>query len=334
MDLESRFCMERLFSLLPKISSSEIVKKLNEAGYHMSESTFNRLKRNQKDLKINELIMFADVFGFRPEQVFCQKGKETAEIPNVRGFVANPDMPEFNGYKGEYYCWFYSTAQEENGKLIEGKMFLEDVMTEAGRKYCRASVLLSLDAGFEKKFEGNAVISEMGVIWVTLTEEGKGDFAVVAFRHRMFDSDCLCRMGMFLTISAGDRKLPAVGKIFISRLKYSEEEMGNMLVFLKLEPAILRIPHETWDKWKEENPGIYGKILECEEHTHLIELSNMIKRKEFAPSEIAELISLAKNDSIIRLDQIDDDISYLLLEKCRKEAITKWKVERGMKDAL
>lgn len=315
MNNENAFCNKRLFDLLPKVSIKRLEEMLDEAGYHMDSNTIGRLKRGERDLKVNELLMFSKVFKFSPEEVLRDEEQSAGHtfIPVAEGFFCDPNLPEFNGYLGDYRCWFYSTAQEEKGRLIGGQLSLKRTVTEAGQGYCKASVLLSLENEREKNFEGTAVISRLGVIWITLTAADKGDFSVIALRYRPFDSDCICRMGLVLTVSAGDLKIPAVGKIFIARMNCSDENAESILSVLKMELSTLRVPREKWDQWRQAHPELADGITARTEGTCLIDLHTLVKRVGMRSADLEELMSYAVNEDVLRLTEAEDGAAYMLL---------------------
>lgn len=326
----ARLYIKRLFELIPPKSSQQIAVELENAGYSMSKSTIDRLKRKERDLELGELLMFSSVYHFKPELVLsCMEENSDPEceqgLLDLRNFITDPDADEFKGYLGSYYCWFYSTAMEEAGEWIEGKIVLEK--EETGRRHCRASVRLYLENGRVKCYQGYAVVSKMQAIWVCLTEPEMGDFATIVFRYRPFLEECQCRLGAVLTVGAGEYKQPVFQKIFLSRKRMSEECLKRVAAVLKLDLSKLRIPQNAWEKWAGKNPSVAEKIPLLKENTCIVNLNTIIENAQVSLEDVGELVALTQNERLYRLVESEDRFSFQLLDFYIKQE-SEWKFEQ------
>lgn len=313
MSLKSADYIDRLFALIPDMGCAQIAQRMEKAGVTLSKTTIERIKNKKRDLKLEELLAFSEVFHFNPEQVLVNTGKEIDQtFPGFENFISDPDAEEFRGYLGEYFCWFYSTALEEKGELISGKLFLKKA--EAVQTFCEASVLLFPKKGSLKEFKGRALISKRQVLLLILTETQKDDFAIVVFRYRPLRIECQCRIGGVLTISAGENKQPVFEKLFISRKDVHEEKLQKIFPLMKLGLPTMHITESEWRKWVERYPQYKSLIPAVQQGTYAVNLNTLIEEERVPLGCVLELVGTASNEALIRLNEYEDRIAFRMID--------------------
>lgn len=309
MKEEEQKYISRLFDLIPDKASQQIADKLESVGCKASRTTVDRIINGKRSIKLDELLNLCDVYHLDLFQVF-DNDKFSDMGMDFCQFICDPDAEEFKGYLGEYNCWYHSTAIEEYGELIEGKLILQKTETKA--KYCQASVLLSLKNGNTKIFTGKAMISKsMQAVWILLTEEDKGDFASIILRYRKFNEECVCRIGFVLTVGAGEYMRPVIQKIFLSRQDMPTEFMANIASFLKFDIVQPSLSKEKWEEWKIKYSSYANEILAKEELTYNLDLHNIIKNS-IPQDGLYELLEYSQNSVLHRLNDLEDSLSYML----------------------
>lgn len=89
-----------------------------------------------------------------------------------------------------------------------------------------------------------------------------GELSVIEFRHRsFFVKEVECRMGLALTTSAGENKLPVTQKIFIARKQITEELAQAILPFLKFTEDEILITEEKLEELRILYPEIEFVLL-------------------------------------------------------------------------
>lgn len=314
---ENNVYISRLFSLIPNLSCRAIAKRMTDYGYAISPSSVERLKRNTRDLTLRELLAFCKVFDLKPNEIFTKSPKEEGFNQN-KVFINDPDTDAFQGYLGEYNCYFYSTAIEEQGKWIKGKLSLNKAEALSG-KYCRASVLLYVNTPKIKIFEGHAFISvrKQGM-WIQLVEKRTSDFVTIVFHYRPFIGECDCRLGAVLTMGAGDSMQPVFHKILLTRKNFTETQLAKLIPVLKIGISQIRLSEETWKNWADTNHQYVKYVPIREEHTYVANMHTVFEETDIPTEAIVELLELAQNDSVNRLRRIEDRFTYLLQKNIKE----------------
>lgn len=100
-----------------------------------------------------------------------------------------------------------------------------------------------------KLYEGEVIISQrLGVAYCVLVNELTGELNVIEFRHRsFFVNEVECRMGLALTTSADESKLPVTQKIFMTRKPITERFAQAVRLFLKFTEDEILITKKDLD---------------------------------------------------------------------------------------
>lgn len=221
------------------ISQMQLLKKCKELGYHLTQPELSKLLSGKTPITLYQMTAFASALDTSVEQL-VSGAKRSERLLNIGGksFVSDPKDEVYNGYLGTYFTILHSTSPFED-RWLSGKLTLSASKEMDG--YCKAS--FELDTGEKDKkghsliklYEGEILISPyLGVAYCVLVNELIGELSVIEFRHRsFFVKEVECRIGLVLTTSAGENKLPLTQKIFMARKQITEELAQAILPFLK-----------------------------------------------------------------------------------------------------
>lgn len=313
----------------PEMSQTKLAEKCREAGYQVSQPEISRLLTEKGTMTLYQAIAFADVLDMPLEQLLNGAGRpEGIFLGNLgEAFVTNSDAKEFDGLQGKYHVLFHSTGADEE-KVLEGTLQIGRAL---GEKMCR--VRFTLDTGeydrqgdpVQKQYEGQTVIAPMSeIIYCILSSERQGEISILTFRYRSFKvKDMACRMGLALTVSAGEQRFPVAHKLFISREKLTGTLRENILQMLRLSNHEFKVSQHTLDIIKRQYPKYapvcnelqgkeFRKYITVDENTFWQE-NGVIEKKEL----LKLLLLLKKMENIpynlpVRRDE--DRYSYFLYE--------------------
>lgn len=249
---------ERIKTLIQKkkLSQAELHRMCNLHGYKITQPEISKLISGTQHLNLYQLIAFSDVLGVSAnhlidEQLSFQKVQVTGS-----SFALDPDEDEFAGYLGSYHTIFKSTSPFDE-KILHGRITFLPVDRA---KLCGA--LLELDTGETdgegkrvlKVYQGQLIISKkMGVAYCILVNEKIGEISMIAFRHRnFFVKQAECRMGLVLTVSAGEKKEPVTHRIFLSRKEQDKQSLKYLVPYLKQEADEILVAKQKFMKIVDE----------------------------------------------------------------------------------
>lgn len=215
-----------------KLKQSDILELCKEKGYMISQSELSRILSRKTSLGLYPAIALADVLGLNLNELLYPERKQASGwklSPDV--FAVHPKDKDIKNYLGTYTTIFHSTDVQETDKFLFGRLVLYAQDGENGIPYCAA--LFSLDTGetdskgepILKKYYGQFLVSRrLNVAYCLLFNNQWGEVSVIEFRHRSFlFRKVACRLGLVLTVSAGERKIPVAHKF----LMYREEQKLN-----------------------------------------------------------------------------------------------------------
>lgn len=311
------------------MSQTQLAEKCKEAGYQVSQPEISRLLAEKGTMTLYQAIAFADVLDMPLEHLLNGAGRpEGIFLGNLReAFITDPDAKEFDGLQGKYYVLFHSTGADEE-KVLEGML---QIGRMPGEKVCR--VRFVLDTGvcdrqgnpIRKQYEGQTVIAPAAeTIYCILSSERQGEISILAFRYRSFKvRDMACRMGLVLTVSAGEQRFPAAHKLFISRDKLTGNLRDNILQMLRLSNYEFKVSERTLETIKEQYPKYVPVCNELrgKEFQRYITVNENIFWQENGAIEKKELLELLlllkKMENIpyyLSVRRDEDRYSYFLYE--------------------
>lgn len=245
-----------------RISQTQLLKRSEEIGYYLTQPELSKLLAGKTPVTLYQITALAQALSVPIEQLVSGE-KRSERLLNIGGkaFVTDPTDEAYNGYLGTYFTILHSTSPFED-RWLSGKLTLSASNEEDG--FCKA--MFELDTGERDKkgysviklYEGEVLISpRLGVAYCVLVNELIGELSVIEFRHRsFFVKEVECRMGLALTTSAGENKLPVTQKIFIARKQIKEELAQAILPFLKLAEEEIFITKEQLEELRVLYPEI------------------------------------------------------------------------------
>ena len=307
------------------ISQSALVEMCQNSGFDITQPEVSRLINGKGTITLYQAIAFSKVLNI-PLEKFTE---ETYEQPLVQleisgnKFLTDPaSAKEFQCLLGKYYVAFHSTASDED-KILEGEL----VFTEsAAQKVCLA--FFKLDTGdrdnlgnaLYKNYQGQLLIARsVDTAYCLLASEEIGEICMIEFRYRNFQMRKLdCRLGLVLTVSAGDLKQPSVHKLFFSRSPMNRQEKNTIIQMLRLDAGRFLVSKQTLVGIQEEYPSFSSICHEllgrsCKEYVEvnesLIEMNTYLNRKE-----MIEFVSLVRKREelpyTLALRAKEDQFSY------------------------
>lgn len=323
------------------ITQAELLKSCQKLGYHISQPEISKLYGEKIHLTLYHLAAFSEVLGiptdclldeaavFRRLNVSGPGSGLGLGSGSGSGFIVQPSDEAFRGYLGTYFTIFHSTSMQEE-KILRGEMNFS--ASDSG-DICEAC--FQLDTGEKnrdgspvlKHYQGQLIISgRMSVAYCILTNEEIGEISLIEFRHRnFFVRQAEARLGLVLTVSAGDKKVPVTQRIFLSRRRIPDENLDEFISFLKLEPQDFLVRKEELEMLADqsEEPEFDSRAFlgACEEDTYAIVNAALVKRgnRKMNRYALAKLLSCFKSgsagDFLMPLEEQDDFLTYELLEK-------------------
>ena len=312
-------------SLLMKrknISQVALLNRCKEEGFSISQPELSKLLSGKTPVTLYQMTAFARAFGVSVDELIY--GSEHHEIFRLKGknFVTNPGDEAYKGYLGTYYTMTKATSSAEE-KWLFGKLTFET--TEEREPICRAR--FELDTGnrdykgrkISKEYEGQLIISKkLHVGYCILINEMIGEISCIEFRNRNFILGQLeCRIGLALTTTAGEEKIPVVEKIFLSRCPFSQEYFSIMAPLMKFVDEDVLIAKKDLEEIQNRfsscriDTGALGNIKEYEV---LDEQLLRKKYKELDRKEWTLFLSMIREKALapylLSLNEREDSLSY------------------------
>lgn len=289
-----------------QISQVALQRACEKCGYRIPQPEISRLYSGKAQLTLYQLTAFAEALEI-PLSYLMNEDAEYRRV-NLEGnaFLTDPAHEMFQGYLGTFYTIFHSTAPDEEDKVLFGMLTFEP---SAQGRICEARFTLNTGHAFlkgkeiRKYYKGQLVISTLGVAYCILVNERMGEFNVITFRHRSFwVRQIACRMGLALSVTAGEEKNPVAHKILLSRTKFSEGMVEKVLPFLKMETEGAYVRREGLEELQkeQEQPYDFDKLL-AEEMDECILVDHALVRKgnkRMNRAEYAAVWGLLKSKSI------------------------------------
>ena len=250
-----------------RISQTQLLKKSEEIGYHLTQPELSKLLAGKTPITLYQITALAQALSVPIEQLVSgEKRSERLLNSGGKAFVTDPKDEAYKGYLGTYFTILHSTSPFEE-RWLSGKLTLSASQEADG--YCKAR--FELDTGERDKkghsviklYEGEVLISpRLGAAYCILVNEAIGELSMIEFRHRsFFVKEVACRMGLALTTSAGENKLPVTQKIFIARKQITKELAQAILPFLKFTEDEILITKEQIEELRILYPEIEFTLL-------------------------------------------------------------------------
>lgn len=324
---------ENIREILKKknISQIELKKKCERLGYSVSQPEISKLLAGKTPITVYQLAAFSKalnisldqlLYGKLDENVFCFSGNKK--------FLTNPLNEAYNGYMGTFYVLLRTTSPFENNWLF-GKLIFS--ASDDPEPICRAEFQLDTGA-IDKKggktikcYKGQLIISSMlGSGYCILMNPDIGEILFIEFRHRNFlVRQMECRLGLMVSSSSGEAKIPVVQKILLSRVPFSnEEELEKVVPYLKFVQEEIIISKDQYDivrrKYKQYNIPVLKDYLNSPFYLINEEMVRAENRK-INRFEIAKVLSALRENAeapwLYNLTEREDSLVYCIMQEQR-----------------
>lgn len=242
-------------------SQNKFCHLLRQHGVEVNQGTINKyLKKPEENIiPIAIAIKTCEIFGISLES-FLKKDMATInpnveefEIQNLKEnrseFVTDINDRAFNGYKGEYWCYFYPTLSGEKNHL-KAKL----IITDENPDFTIKIILHVPNKKEDKIYQGKIIFSKvMYNCYCILKSDKLSEYVFLIFRHiYLNDAKLDCRMAEVLTVCAGESSYPTVHRLFFSREEISSEHQQIIMPLLKLNSSDIMISQEAMEKLQEQ----------------------------------------------------------------------------------
>ena len=278
------------------MKQTQFISRCAELGIKISQPDISKILSGKKAPNLYQLAAFGRGLGVSTDYLLF--GQET-----IREDFCDPHHSEYlsdgssgkagSEYEGTFRLMFISTAQAED-KLLRG------ILKITKKRVYEAK--LKLDTGEQdpqgerlyKEYSGRFLVSSfMGVAYILLKSEKIGEISMICVRHRNYLlKEVECRLGLFLTSSAGDVKEPVAGRVLLIRDTLpdcSDELLRRMHPWLLLTDDVIKIEKDRIEKimleWPDdliEFKDEFGQILERWQPKCYYELSAEMLRRQLS----------------------------------------------------
>lgn len=225
------------------LKQKDVLNLCEKKGYTLKQSELSRILNRKTTLALYPAIALSDALEIDMSEVlYPDRWRRRKWDIASESFITDATDHAIKSYLGTYHMLFHSTDAQEVKKL-RGRFALYSQIGADGLPYCAA--LLSLDTGeyddegnqIFKRYEGQFFISKQGVSYCILVNNENGDLSLLTFRDRLFLSGkAQSRMGLAMTIAAGELKHPVVHKLAIYREDFtlSSEQEDRLINLMKI----------------------------------------------------------------------------------------------------
>lgn len=299
---------ERIKMLIEKknISQAELQRLCEAHGYKITQPEISKLVSGTQHLNLYQFIAFSEVLGISANHLINEKLSFQKVQVSGSSFALNPEEDEFTGYLGSYYTAFKSTSSFDD-KILHGRITFLPVERA---KLCGA--LLELDTGeidaegnhIFKFYQGELIVSKkMGVAYCILINEKIGEISMIEFRHRnFFVKQAECRLGLVLTVSAGEKKEPVTHRIFLSRTELDMQSLNYLIPYLKQEMDEILISKQKLAEIVEKlnkNADFSELLLKNKEEFFRIDEKDIRRiNPHLSRGEVAKIMAFIKASSL------------------------------------
>lgn len=206
--------------------------------------------------------------------------------------------PELEYYKGFFHFYYLSTASNED-KILHGKLNIE----EDNEFYV---LNMALDTGeielqgepIIKEYKGRILISSalaLGAAYLIFKSTLIGEICMICLRHRSYTvKNAECRIGLALTMGAGDVKDPTVHRCLLTRDDLDTNLLEDLRPWLGMISNDISIEKDKFEKIIKEMAVKYPKTK-----TEFEKTSKYAVFKEVVALSVDELkkhLSVDKNE--------------------------------------
>lgn len=337
LDKFEKIVTDRVVNELNKrgIKQVQLIDLCESAGMKISQPDISKIYSGKKTLNLHQFAVICKVLKM-PMESFTWLGEDGG-----REDFCNPNNSktlhdtgnELKCYVGKYYFYYLSTASGED-KILKGELFVREKEEYYTLKLC-------LDTGVSdrqgeeifKEYAGRIIVSSsLGAAYLMLKSELIGEICMVCIRHRRYSiKDMECRVGLALTMSAGEEKIPTVHRCLLLRDDIAGEQLEDLRPWMNLIHADISIEKDRLISVLEEEEKKYpqytrqlNSLKEASVSKEIIELSvdNIRRQLPMKRTELMGFLSLLHRNSRsvknYKVSQSDDIRFYEEMESLKE----------------
>ena len=313
-----------------QIKQTELLDLCKEKGYNISQSELSRILSNKISLSLYSALALCDALDLDLNLLFHSgKIRNNGFHLSKEVFITDPEQSEIKNYLGVYHTLFHGTDSREE-KLLRGRL---ELTSKKEGEYLQCIATFTLDTKDKdmlgkqilKKYQGQFFVSsKMGIAYCFLVNNKLGEICTIEFRHRTFFYKRLeCRLGLVLTISTGEKRVPVVHKIAIFRESINDEQEQQIAHMLKLDNNEIRVSMEALENLTKmrEHEEIFEKMSQVlPVNSYCIVNAAVLKtiNRKLSNKEISLLFStlrdISEEDYILYLDQLEDEMMFDIIQ--------------------
>lgn len=239
-----------------KIKQIQLIRLCREAGVAISQPDISKLYSGKKALNMHQFAVICKVLKMPMETfVWTDSERRREDFCSLsHSSMLHDAGRELAYYAGKYYFYYLSTASGED-KILKGELLIE----EKGGFYVSNLILDTGAADRQgtkifKKYVGRILVSSsLGAAYLIFKNEAIGEICTVCFRHRKYSVKSLeCRVGLALTMSAGEEKVPTAHRCLLLYEEISEDQIDELRPWLNLIHDNISIEKDTLQRFLEE----------------------------------------------------------------------------------
>lgn len=323
---------------LEKKVTERIVKELKQRGIKqvellklcdsdrirmpISQPDISKIYSGKKTLSLYQFAAVCKVLDMPMDYFVWEEDRSRDDFCNPHDSANLHDSgDELKYYGGQYHLYYLSTARGEE-KILKGVL---DITQEKGF----GRVRLEIDTGevnrqgiqIQKVYEGRILVSSsLGAAYLIFKNESIGEMCMICLRHRNYSvKDMECRIGLALTMSAGEVKEPTAHRCLVMRDFLPEEQLEKLRPWLKLINDSFSIEKDSLEKIieqvKQEHPDHASQLDRVQNSASpkmMSELSAEMLRRQlsFGRNEFVDFLTRlyeqADADKNYKVSQFDD----------------------------
>ena len=327
---------ERVVAELNKrgIKQNQLMLLCRGIGVDISQASISKIYSGKKKLNLLELIAISKVveksidyfvWGNEYREDFCDP--HDSEVLNDFGI-------EIQDYQGDFHFYYLSTAEGED-KILHGKLHVKeerglysfDLNLYTGERDSNNKQIVKL-------YEGRILITpKLGAAYFILKSELIGEVCMICLRHRSYTiKNVECRVGMALTVSAGEIKEPTAHRCLLVRKELGREKLEELRPWLYMVGDDIRIEKRKWEKLMEEkemqSPQYIDEIKRVERsalHREYLELNVDMLRRQLSMGRhetlkfLSELYDISDKVKRYKISSNDDIRMYEMVTEIGRE---------------
>lgn len=238
-----------------QLTQAQLIKMIQSVGYEVSQPDVSKMLSGRTKPTLYLLTAISDVLEISLDQL-VGNSRSAAPLQIESGnLLIDPDKCDgFTNLDGSYYLYFETTNRYEQPNLLKGKLCFEK---KAG--YCKAELKLEIVRNgktIPKNYAGQLILSsKMHAGYVFLYNSTIAEMCFFVFRFRNFlVREMACRLGVAVTISSGETKIPTVHRLLLSRQELSPQQLEEIWPYLRLSDEELVVDEEEFLHLMEQHP--------------------------------------------------------------------------------